>query len=91
MRRIFDFECPDCGNTFEELIDDKIRKIPCTEAGCSGKAVRQLSAPRIDWKRMGLDPGFPSASDRWAKAARKHHATDQGSMRQGKRPNLSMY
>lgn len=76
MRRLFDFECPACGNSFEDYVDDKKRKIPCTTAGCDGKAVRQLATPRIDWRKMGLDPAFQTASDKWAKAAAKRHATN---------------
>ena len=70
MLRYFDFRCTGCGETTEELIPNDTKKINCPE--CGAVAVRQLAAPRIDWKKMGLDPGFTSSQDKWAKAKRKH-------------------
>lgn len=89
MNRLFDFTCTKCENTFEELIDDDSKILPCPD--CSGDAVRQLAAPRTDWRKMGLDPAFPGAWSKWGKAKRKHHATDKGTMHGGKAPNLLMY
>ena len=88
MYRMFDFTCRSCGNTFEEMIDDDRRRMKCK---CGGTAVRQLAAPSADWKKMGLDPGFPGAYDKWGRAKRKHSATDKGSMHRGKAPNLLMH
>lgn len=89
MRRMFDFTCIKCENTFEELISDDTKILPCPD--CGHDSVRQLAAPRSDWRKMGLDPGFPGAYDKWGTAKRKHHKTDQGTSRGGKRPNLLMY
>lgn len=88
MRMIFDFECKKDG-LFEELVDSKVKKARCPK--CGGTGIRQIAAPRIDWRKMGLDPGFPSAYEKWGKAKRVHHATDKGMLHGGKAHNLSMY
>ena len=88
-RKLFDFECSTCHSIFEELVDDDIKVIPCTS--CHGESHRQISAPRIDWLHMGVDPGFPGAYAKWGKAKTIHHKTDKGTMRGGKAPNLLMY
>lgn len=91
MRRLFDFRCsnPLCGELFEELIENDERTLPCPE--CGADSSRQLAAPRSDWKKMGLDPAFRSAWDKWGKAKRQNHATGKDSLRQGKGNNLLMY
>jgi hypothetical protein len=91
MRRMFDFQCSNrkCKNTFEELIEADEKSLPCPV--CGHDSPRQLAAPRIDWRHMGLDPAFPGAWSKWDKAKRKHHATDKGTLNGGKAPNLSMY
>lgn len=61
---MFDFICR-CGQEFEDLIESDKHEIVCPK--CSGNAIRQISAVRLDWRRMGLDPSFSSSSDRWAK------------------------
>ena len=87
--RLFDFECAACGKTFEEMIPDDSQTHPCPS--CKGKAKRLVAAPRIDWMHMGLDPGFPSAYEKWGDAKTQHHRTDKGTMHKGKAPNLLMY
>ena len=88
MLRYFDLRCTQCGETTEELIDKDQKRISCPE--CGGIAVRQLAAPRIDWKKMGLDPDFPSAQDKWAKA--KTHNNKHGKKdRYEGGDNLKMY
>lgn len=89
MNRMFDFKCNGCGRVFEEMIQDDAHILPCEE--CGGTAVRQLAAPRLDWRHMGLDPAFSSAYDKWGKAKRKHSMTDKGTMHGGKAPNLLMH
>jgi hypothetical protein len=91
MRMIFDFQCTSasCGKVFEDLVDSEVHELPCP--ACTENSVRLISAPHIDWRKMGLDPAFPSASDKWAKEITNHHKTDKGSMHNGKAPNLSMY
>lgn len=89
MFRLFDFECTACGKVFEEMIPDDSHTLPCSS--CKGEATRLIAAPRIDWLHMGLDPGFPSAYEKWGNAKTKHHMTDKGTMRGGKAPNLLMY
>lgn len=86
---IFDFECEKCAKVFEELVESEITVLPCV--ACKGNSARLIAAPRIDWLRMGLDPGFPSAYERWGNAKTIHHQTDKGTMHKGKAPNLLMY
>lgn len=87
MLRVFDFHCPACGTTAEEFIGNDEKSLPCRK--CGGTAERQLAAPRVDWRHMGLDPGFPGAWAKWEKAKRQHHKTDKGGSEKGQ--NLKMY
>jgi hypothetical protein len=86
---LFDFECSDCSKVFEELVESKITVLPCV--ACKGNSTRLIAAPRIDWRRMGLDPAFPSCYERWGDAQEVHKKTDKGTMHGGKAPNLLMY
>lgn len=88
MWRHDDYECRKCGLVFEEMTKDD-SAVPCPS--CKGKTVRQLSAPRIDWRHMGIDPGFPGAYAKWAKAKTQHHKTGKETMRGGKGTSLLMY
>lgn len=85
---MFDFSCTQCGETTEELIEDDKKKIDCPV--CGGVAKRQLAAPRIDWWKMGLDPAFASASDKWAKAKRHNNEKGKKDLYEGGN-NLRMY
>lgn len=87
MLRVFDFVCTACGETHEMFIENDEKTLPCRD--CGGEALRQLAAPRLDWRHMGTDPGFPGAWAKWAKAKRKHHTTDKGGSEKGQ--NLKMY
>lgn len=89
MRMIFDFECSACSKVFEDLVESDVQNLPCVD--CTGNSVRLIAAPRVDWRRMGLDPAFPSAYEKWGNAQTQHHKTDLGSMHKGKAPNLKMY
>lgn len=88
-RMLFDFDCNKCGHVFEELVHSDVSTSPCP--ACKGNGVRLISAPRIDWLKMGLDPAFPTAYERWGDAKTIHHKTDKGTCRQGRAPNLLMY
>lgn len=61
---MFDFLC-DKGHEFEDLIEPEYHYTVCPV--CMGNAYRQISAVRVDWRNMGIDPGFPSAANKWAK------------------------
>lgn len=91
MRRMFDFLCGNskCNELFEELIEDDTKALPCPVCGHVSR--RQLAAPRTDWRRMGVDPAFPSAWDKWDKAKRQHHKHGKETMHQGKGTSLLMY
>lgn len=88
MWRHDDYECKKCGHVFEEMTNDE-SAVPCSS--CKGETTRLISAPSIDWRHMGLDPGFPSAYEKWGNEKTKHHKTDKGTMHGGKAPNLSQY
>lgn len=87
--KLYDFECVSCKHVFEDLVENEVQTLPCTS--CNGQSDRLISAPRIDWLHMGLDPAFPSAYEKWGNAKTVHHKTDKGSMHKGKSPNLLMY
>jgi putative FmdB family regulatory protein len=91
MRMIFDFQCTSesCGKVFEDLVDAEVHDLPCP--ACTENSKRLISAPNIDWRKMGLDPAFPTAYEKWGNAITTHHKTDKGSMHKGKSPNLLMY
>jgi hypothetical protein len=89
MLKLFDWECGKCKAVFEEFTGNDAKTLPCK--ACTGKAKRLISIPHIDWLHMGLDPGFPSAYEKWGDAKTKHHQTDKGTMHGGKNPNLLTY
>ena len=86
---MFDFECAPCVNVFEDLVDKDLETLPCPS--CGGTANRLIAAPRLDWRSMGIDPGFPSAYDKWAKIKTQHHKIGKETMHGGKGSNLLMY
>jgi DNA-directed RNA polymerase subunit RPC12/RpoP len=61
---MFDFECL-CGHQFEELIESDKREARCPKCEHTARAI--ISPVRSDWRKMGLDSGFPSAQEKWAK------------------------
>jgi putative FmdB family regulatory protein len=64
---LFDFECPNCGNIFEELVHkDKLTET-CPE--CSSEASRMISAPRV--KLDGCSGDFPGEYLRWERIQRE--------------------
>lgn len=78
---MFDFECTN-GHQFEDLVKSDVHELDCPT--CAAKASRMISAVRLDWRKMGLDPGFPSAQDKWAKAQEQAKRKEDSS-------NLVMY
>jgi len=61
---MFDFLCKN-GHQSEDLVEPGITEIVCPF--CADKAYKQISAVRLGWRQMGLDPDFPTCSDKWAK------------------------
>jgi hypothetical protein len=62
---MFDFLC-DNGHEFEDLVAPSIHILVCPT--CGSQANRQISAPSLDWKNMGLDAtSFPTLGDKWAR------------------------
>ena len=72
MFKHYDYECSACGKVFEEMVANEEEELPCTS--CTGKAKRLISVSHIDWRRMGLDPGFPSAYEKWGNEVTKRQA-----------------
>jgi putative FmdB family regulatory protein len=71
MRRLYDFLCKGCGETFEDLIDPVDGEKPVCGYCGSTDATRLISAARID-PRLGLDPdAFPTMGDKWARIRRQ--------------------
>jgi len=66
---LFDFECPNCGLVFEELVHKDNLVEPCPE--CNAEASRMVSAPRI--KLDGCSGDFPGAALKWEKIRRHNH------------------
>lgn len=89
-RRLFEFFCEDCKEGSEHFIYSLDEKPECPT--CLGhNMTRILSTPRIGWRQMGVDTGFPSAAAKWEKMQRNKARTDKGSLRGDGAPNLKMY
>jgi len=68
-RRMFDYICAECSAEFEELVDvTSTDPVPCP--ACGAKETRRcIGATRIDPK-LGTDPDFPTAWDKWGRTRR---------------------
>ena len=64
---LYDWKCQH-GHKFEQMAKMYVRETDCPHCGASAK--RLISTPRLD-PRMGLDPDFPGAYDKWAKTRRQ--------------------
>lgn len=72
MKRIFEFTCKECKETFDKYTEY------CQETECSlcgGKADKIISAPRIELE--GYSGAFPGAADRWVKKHKQHLAAEK--------------
>ena len=67
-RRIFEFQCNNCSNVFEQYIDDSLKTTKCPI--CGSEATRIISKPRIDLD--GCSGDFPTASDGWVSRRESH-------------------
>ena len=67
-RRIFEFQCNNCSNIFEQYIDDSLKTTKCPI--CGSEATRIISKPRIDLD--GCSGDFPTAADTWVKRRESH-------------------
>ena len=78
---LYDFECEDCGNIFEELADrSSPEPVKCLQCGQS-KTRRLISTPRLD-PRMGVDPAFASMADKWDRKRRQHQKIEEARHRE---------
>lgn len=64
-RRMYDFECKNCGIWSEDLVYEFETETKCPN--CSGQATKQIGAPRIWWRKMGVSSDFPTAAGKWEK------------------------
>ena len=71
---LFDFVCDD-GHEFEELVKPRIKRVKCPV--CSVGSSRLVSSPFINYRRMGVDPDFPTAGDKWAKMQERRKAIEK--------------
>lgn len=69
MKLLRDFECADCGELREEVVDSNLKELKCK---CGGTAVRLIGMPRVALD--GTDPGFPGAYSKWADVREKNAA-----------------
>jgi len=67
-RRIFEFQCNNCSNIFEQYIDDSLKTTKCPI--CGSEATRIISKPRIDLD--GCSGDFPTAADAWVRRRESH-------------------
>lgn len=66
---LYNYKCPE-GHTFEELNSVKDRLVAkCPE--CATGAQMEVSAPHLDYYNMGVQSGFPTALQKWARMHRK--------------------
>jgi hypothetical protein len=89
-RRLFDFQCTDgCNILFEEFVYEfeKTHKCP----NCGKDAHRQISAPHIGWRIMGVDTDFPTAAGKWTKMQWQKSKKDKGGRFYDGAPNLKEY
>lgn len=71
---LYDFRCTECEHKFERLAKMVDRQTECPQ--CGAVANRLISTPRLD-PRMGLDPDFPGAYDKWAKVRKQRTAIER--------------
>lgn len=82
---LYDFECSECGEVFEDM-QDPSDNVPIECQKCHKIAAsRTISPVRLDWQ-MGIDGGFPTAVDKWAKIQKDRARRDNMSG-----PNLWMH
>lgn len=93
-KMMYDFECDasreggGCGIFFEDRVYSFEQETKCPN--CGRQAARVLSAPKIWWKRFGVDTSFPTASAKWEKMQREKARSDKGGRADGQ-PNLKEY
>lgn len=84
----YDFECTNCHVFFEQRVYSFEKEIPCVN--CGHKAERQLAAPSIWWRKMGVSKDFPTAASKWDKMQEQKSRTDKGGRADGQ-PNLKEF
>ena len=67
-----DFKCRQCGNIYEQWAHSKWRELP--SKCCEGQVSERIISGG-NFSLPGIDTGFPTAADKWARRHRKanHH------------------
>lgn len=73
---VYTYECS-CGALTEELRSVSTRHDPLACAECGGAAKLAITPVAFDNLHMGIDSGFPTAYDRWAKLQRSKNTGKQ--------------
>lgn len=70
---IYDYTC-DAGHLTEVLrrVEDRHDPVACGE--CGSVAELKIGAPHFGVLKMGVDPGFPSFYDKWARIQRSKNS-----------------
>jgi putative FmdB family regulatory protein len=82
---MYDFECTHCGIWHEDLVYEFETESKCPN--CGKQAAKQIGAPRIWWRKMGVDTSFPTAAAKWEKMQYQKARLDRGGTADGQ-PNL---
>jgi len=73
MKRMYEFECPQCSTISEDFVDESVHNSYCPVCGEETKRIISAVRSSLD----GTDPGFPDAYDKWARqheqAGKKHY------------------
>lgn len=65
---LYVYECTSCGRKTEDMRKVEERHDPAECYFCGNAAQLAVQPVAFDYAKMGTDPGFPTANDRWAKS-----------------------
>ena len=71
---MYEWRCLSCEVKYDALAKMDVKVHACPECGADSK--RLISAPQFDPK-MGLDPDFPKASNKWARQTKQKTEQDK--------------
>lgn len=87
-KMFYDFTCTQCGVGFEQRVYSFEKETSCLN--CGQTAVRELAAPGIWWRKMGVSKDFPTAAAKWDRMQEQKNRVDKGGRADGQ-PNLKEY
>lgn len=74
--KVYDFRCTSCGETFEAFVESTTPTKVCPYCG-SHRTRICASAPKLWYYKMGVDPDFTTAANKW-KTMRTSQNRDKG-------------